>query len=118
MLIFTCSESDPPTTATAVRVVRHQGDKVDLAAALAYLRHERGVRSLLCEGGARLHAQLIDAGLVDELFVTHAPKLGGGVGPGLVSGLEELERPVKLEWLLADDATGELFARYRVAAAS
>jgi riboflavin-specific deaminase-like protein len=111
VLIFTASEADPPGTEAQVRVVRHDG-RVDLPAALAYLRKERGVRALLCEGGPKLHAQLIDAGLVDELFVTHAPKLAGGEGPNLVTGLPELERPLDLIWLLEED--GELFARYRV----
>jgi riboflavin-specific deaminase-like protein len=110
VLIFTVSEAEPPETRTPVRVVRHQG-RVDLAAALAHLRTECDVRCLLCEGGPRVHAQLIEAGLVDELFVTHAPKLAGGEGPGLVTGLPELERPVELAWLLERD--GELFARYR-----
>ena len=87
------------------------GVEVDLAAALGQLRAERGVRTLLCEGGPMLHAQLIEAGLVDELFVTHAPKLAGGQGPGLVTGLPEIERPLELAWLLEQD--GELFARYR-----
>lgn len=92
-------------------MVRHEGS-VDLAKALAYLRTERGVRAVLCEGGPRLHAQLIDAALVDELFVTHAPKLVGGDGPGLAVGLPELERPLEVVWLLEQE--GELFARYRV----
>jgi riboflavin-specific deaminase-like protein len=111
VLIFTASEAEPPDTETPVRLVRHP-DRVDLAAALAYLRNERGIRALLCEGGPRLHAQLIDAGLVDELFVTHAPKLAGGEGPGLAVGLSELERPLELRWLLEE--RGELFARYRI----
>jgi len=111
VLIFTASEADPPETDAQVRVVRHDG-RVDLNAALLYLREERGVRALLCEGGPHLHAELIDAGLVDELFVTHAPKLAGGEGPNLVTGLPELERPLELIWLLEED--GELFARYRV----
>jgi riboflavin-specific deaminase-like protein len=110
VLIFTASETEPPETKTPVRVVRHS-DRVDLAAALTHLRTERGVRCLLCEGGPLVHAQLIEAGLVDELFVTHAPKLAGGEGPGLVRGLPELERPLELAWLLEHD--GELFARYR-----
>jgi riboflavin-specific deaminase-like protein len=110
VLIFTASEAEAPETQTPVRVVRHRG-RVDLAAALAQLRTERGVRALLCEGGPRLHAQLLDAGLVDELFVTHAPKLGGGEGPGLAAGLPERERPLELVWLLEQE--GELFARYR-----
>jgi riboflavin-specific deaminase-like protein len=110
VLIFTASETEAPKTRTPVRVVRHEGD-VDLAAALTHLRTERGVRALLCEGGPRVHAQLIDSGLVDELFVTHAPKLAGGQGPTLAEGLPELERPLELAWLLEQD--GELFARYR-----
>ena len=73
-----------------------------LTALLAHLRAEEGVRALLCEGGPRLHAELIANGLVDELFVTHAPKLAGGVGPGFVSGLAEEERRLELGWLLAE----------------
>ncbi len=110
VLIFTASETEAPGTRTPVSVVRHQ-DRVDLAAALTHLRTEHGVRALLCEGGPLLHGQLIEAGLVDELFVTHAPKLAGGEGPGLVARLPELERPLELAWLLEHD--GELFARYR-----
>jgi len=112
VLIFTTSDAEPPETVAEVRVVRHEGGGVDLVQALAYLRAERGVRALLCEGGPRLHAQLLEAGLVDELFVTHAPKLAGGDGPGLAVGLPELERPLEVVWLLNND--GELFARYRV----
>jgi riboflavin biosynthesis pyrimidine reductase len=93
-----------------VEIVRHPG-AVDLDAALTQLRTEQDIRALLCEGGPTVHAQLIEAGLIDELFVTHAPKLAGGEGPGLVTGLPELERPLELAWLLEQD--GELFARYR-----
>jgi riboflavin-specific deaminase-like protein len=112
VLIFTASEADVPETATPVSLERHDG-MVDLTRALAHLRTERGVRALLCEGGPHLHAELIDAGLVDELFITHAPKLAGGDGLGLVAGLPEAERPLELAWLLADEDTGELFGRYR-----
>jgi riboflavin biosynthesis pyrimidine reductase len=117
VLIFTAADVEAPATATAVRTVRHDG-AVDLAAALAHLRRERGVRALLCEGGPRLHAQLIDGGLVDELFVTHAPKLAGGSGPGLVVDLPERVRELELASLLHEESSGELFARYRAAAAA
>lgn len=113
VLIATASAEEPPPTATSVRVRRYEGE-VDLPDLFEHLRRERGVRALLSEGGPRLHAQMIEHGLVDELFVTHAPKLGGGVGPGLVSELEEGERPVELERLLVEERSGELFARYRV----
>jgi riboflavin-specific deaminase-like protein len=113
VLIATSSDKDPPETATPVRVLRH-ADSVDLAELLRHLRHERGVRALLCEGGPRLHAQLVAGALVDELFVTHAPKLAGGVGPGLVSELEEQERQLEVGWVLAEPDTGELFGRYLI----
>jgi riboflavin biosynthesis pyrimidine reductase len=53
-------------------------ESVDLAAALHWMRHERGVETLLCEGGASLNSQMLHAGLVDELFLTFAPKIKGG----------------------------------------
>lgn len=111
VLIFTTSAEDPPETATPVRVVRHEG-RVDLTEALRHLRVERGIRSLLCEGGPQLHAQLLAAGLVDELFITHGPVLAGGAGPGLTTGLPEGLIDLELEWLLREES--ELFARYRV----
>jgi riboflavin biosynthesis pyrimidine reductase len=115
ILVFTYSDVEPPDTSTPVGIVRHDG-AVDLAAALDYLRRERGVRALLSEGGPRLHAQLIDLGLVDELFITLAPKLAGGSGPGLVVDLGERVRELELAWLLLEERTGELFARYRLGA--
>jgi riboflavin biosynthesis pyrimidine reductase len=113
VVVFTTSEDDPPETATTVHLVRHEG-MVDLVEAMRYLREQEGIRSLLCEGGPHLHAQLIEADVVDELFVTHAAKLAGGEGPHLVAGLPERERALELAWLLHEPTTGELFARYRV----
>jgi riboflavin-specific deaminase-like protein len=112
ILILTASLEDPPETATSVRVERHP-DGVDLALALSGLRRERGIRSMLCEGGPTLHGQLLAADLVDELFVTRAPVVGGGVGPQIAEGLPEARRPLELAWLLEEGS--ELFARYRVA---
>ena len=94
-----------------VDYLTHPG-RVDLPEAMRHLREERGVRALLCEGGPHLHGQLEAAALVDELFLTIAPKLNGGEGPpSLVEG--ELPRVIQLQllWLLEKD--GELFARYR-----
>jgi riboflavin-specific deaminase-like protein len=111
VLVFTAEpEKEPPETATPVRLVRHEG-KVDIPAAVRYLREERGIRSLLCEGGPGLHAQMQRADLVDELFLTFAPKLSGGPAPHVLEG--ELDAPIEFEhtWLLEHE--GELLARYR-----
>jgi riboflavin biosynthesis pyrimidine reductase len=86
--------------------------RVDLVETLRSLRQEQGIRALLCEGGPTLHGALQALGLVDELFLTIAPKLAGGVAPRIIEGdlpsIEELE----LAWLLEEE--GELFARYRL----
>ena len=113
VLIFTASAEEPPETATPVEIVRHEGS-VDIEAALAHLRSHEGVRALLCEGGATLHGQLHGVDAVDELFLSHTPKLAGGHGPGLVEGLNPGVRELEIAWLLSEPATGELFARYRV----
>jgi riboflavin-specific deaminase-like protein len=111
VLVFTVSEVEPPETATSLRVVRHEGSAVDLGEALRHLRRERGIRALLSEGGPRLHAELQAAGLVDDLFLTIAPKLVGGEAPRIVEGALPGIAPLELAWLLEED--GELFARYR-----
>jgi riboflavin biosynthesis pyrimidine reductase len=85
--------------------------RVDLSGLLRSLREE-GVRALLCEGGPTLHGSLQAAGLVDELFLTIAPKLsGGGAPPRILEGELADVVPLELAWLLEQD--GELFARYR-----
>ncbi|HEX8959778.1 MAG TPA: dihydrofolate reductase family protein, partial [Solirubrobacterales bacterium] len=111
VLVFTASETESPEVATSLRVVRHEGGAVDLAEALRHLRQERGVRAVLSEGGPRLHAELQAAGLVDDLFLTIAPKLVGGEAPRIVEGTLPGIAPLELAWLLEED--GELFARYR-----
>jgi riboflavin-specific deaminase-like protein len=110
VVIFTASAEEPPETATAVKVVRHP-EGVELDRALRWLREERGIRSVLCEGGPTLHGRLREGDLADELFLTIAPKLAGGEAPRILEGaLPEVEE-LELVWLL--DHEGELFTRYR-----
>jgi riboflavin biosynthesis pyrimidine reductase len=84
--------------------------RVDLVALLHSLREE-GIRALLCEGGPTLYGALQALGLVDELFLTTAPKLVGGGGPRIVEGVLPEIAELELAWLLEHE--GELFARYR-----
>jgi riboflavin-specific deaminase-like protein len=110
VLVFTASEAEPPEVASSLQVVRHEGF-VDVVAALRHLRREQGIRALLCEGGPGLHGELEGGGLVDELFLTIAPKLGGGDAPRILEGELPAVAELELAWLLEED--GELFARYR-----
>jgi riboflavin biosynthesis pyrimidine reductase len=93
-----------------VVVESQEGERADLADLLAGLRKE-GVRAVMCEGGPTLHGSLQVEGLVDELFLTIAPKLGGDEGPRIIEGALPDVVGLELVWLLEED--GELFARYR-----
>jgi riboflavin-specific deaminase-like protein len=110
VVIFTASDQDPPETATRVTLVRHP-EGVELDRAMEWLRKERGIRSVLCEGGPTLHGRLREGRLADELFLTIAPKIAGGEGPRVLEGALPDVDNVELAWLLESES--ELFARYR-----
>jgi riboflavin-specific deaminase-like protein len=77
--------ADPPDAAAPVTVTRLP--QVTFAAVLADLRARHGIRSVLCEGGPSLFAGLLHEGMIDELFLTLAPKLaGGGAATTIASG--------------------------------
>ena len=111
VLVYTGSEAAPPEIAAPLEVVR-LADPAP-AAALRDLR-ERGVRSLLCEGGPTLNRALLAAELVDELFLTLSPLLAGNRdAPRIVEG-DDLPAPAQLAlaWVLRHD--DELYLRYRI----
>lgn len=79
-LVFTVSSADPESIAQLrerAEVVNAGDDAVDLNTVMTRLR-EFGGRRVLAEGGPRLNAQLIDAGLVDEWNLTLSPHLLAG----------------------------------------
>jgi 5-amino-6-(5-phosphoribosylamino)uracil reductase len=61
--------------------------EMDMGAVLALLA-SRGAARVLCEGGPRTNRWLLEAGLVDEVFVTVAPHIVGDAGGRpIVAGL-------------------------------
>lgn len=112
VVLVTAAEASLEDCSARVEYLRSA--PVDLPAALARLRGEYGVRSILCEGGPSLNTSLLAASLIDELFLTTVPKLAGGAGALTIVGAAPLDEPLdaRLEWLLEHD--GELFARYRI----
>ena len=85
------------------------------AAALAHLRAEHGVRSVLCEGGPTLLAALVAEGVLDELFLTISPALaGGGSAPTILDGPAALGELASLELLRVLESEGALLLRYAV----
>jgi riboflavin biosynthesis pyrimidine reductase len=114
------SASLPQDCRAQIDYVRSTRDGLlDLPRAMTELRERFGVRTLLCEGGPHLNAQLLANGLVDELFLTVSPKLAGGDAMSetlrIVSG-DELDPPLELELAGALEHDSYLFLRYRVGA--
>ena len=122
-MIVTPLRGQPPGDPARLDYVRARRDGLlDLPAALAELRERFAVRTLLCEGGPHLNAQLLAAGLVDELFLSLAPKLAGGedaTGEALrILAGAEFEPPLELELLGVLESGSTLFLRYGVRASA
>lgn len=67
------------------RLPAHANGRVDLLA-LGKRLADHGVTSVLVEGGAEIHAYMIEHELADELIVYVAPKVVGGLAKGWVGG--------------------------------
>jgi riboflavin biosynthesis pyrimidine reductase len=121
VVILTSSAASLPASSAQVDYVRTANDGIlDLRAGLIELRERFAVDRVLCEGGPHLCAQLLAVGLVDELFMSVAPKLAGGEPSGgealrIVAG-SELDPMVELELLAVLRAGSSLFLRYGVSA--
>jgi len=85
-----------------------------LADAMAVLRSDHGVETLLCEGGPSLFGSLLHERLVDELFLTLSPTLAGGdSGPTITSG-PPLAPLAGLELRSVLQLGAALYLRYRL----
>jgi riboflavin biosynthesis pyrimidine reductase len=96
-------------TAEIIELVPDADGNLSMTDVVTALR-VRGFESIVCEGGPRLAAQLLDAGLVDEVCLTTSPLLNGSAVPILGRALHE-DRSVTLLQLLVDDASG-IYARW------
>ena len=104
---------------TEVRCPGSETGRVRLPWLLRTLRAEYAVERLLVEGGPGLNRALIDRDLVDEVFVTIAPKLLLGKESAILSGARDEshgEGSRNLTLVSVRSAGGELFLRYRLVA--
>jgi riboflavin-specific deaminase-like protein len=112
VVVFTPSTLDRAGLAAEVDVVRLDAGELTLTTMMRRLRAAYDVRSVLCEGGPTLFGALLQENLVDELFLSLAPKLtGGGTAPAITAGPELAElRAMSLIW--AFELDGALYLRY------
>lgn len=94
--VVNCSGNDP--------------GEVDEAVLLAKLA-DRGMRHLLTEGGPTLLGSFIARDLLDELCLTIAPFVVGGLARRIVTGPGQLQTRMHCGHVLTDDA-GYLYTRY------
>jgi riboflavin biosynthesis pyrimidine reductase len=83
-------------------------DPARLPGALA----ERGLHRLLTEGGPRLLGQFVEAGVLDELCLTLAPRISSGGASRIVNG-PEVAVPVDFRLVGVLEEDGFLFTRYQ-----
>lgn len=97
----------------------HDSAAVNLAAMLATLRADYGVKRLVCEGGAQIFRALLTAGLIDEVHLTLAPRVFGGRDAPTLTGIagDFLLRSTHLRLRSVEAIDGECFLRYRVGTA-
>jgi riboflavin biosynthesis pyrimidine reductase len=126
MGVFTRTEVPPlvlTCAAVAAQTRRRLGDlcdvvdcsggdpgKVDEAALLAGLA-ARGMRRVLTEGGPMLLGAFVQRDLIDELCLTMAPYLVGGLARRIATGPGQVLTRMRCAHILTDDA-GYLYARY------
>ncbi len=114
VVVFTPAAIDTSLLAAQVEVVRLDPGEFTLTTMMRRLRSAFDVRSILCEGGPTLFGALLRENLVDELFLSLAPKLaGGGTAPEITRGepLAEL-RKLTLVWAIESDSS--LYLRYSI----
>lgn len=114
-VVFTSSDKPLEGAGPGAVAERLRAEEMTLTSILGRLRRQYSVRSLLCEGGPTLFGSMLGEGVVDELFLSLAPKLAGGAdAPTIVEGMP-LADFVELELVWVLEAEGELFLRYRTA---
>ena len=115
-LILTCTNSVDDTRTrlgSVAEVIDASGgdpNSVDGATALKHLA-DRKLFRVLTEGGPLILSLLIEAGLLDELCLTVAPILVGGMARRIVTGPGQVHTKMRRTHLLTDDE-GYLYTRY------
>jgi riboflavin biosynthesis pyrimidine reductase len=112
-IVITTAQAPPDRRAelaTRADVIVAGEQAVDLKAAVSALA-DRGHQRVLAEGGPHLLAQLVEAGLMDELCLTIGPLMAGPGASRIVAGAPAAKpQELTLAHVLEDD--GFLLCRY------
>lgn len=109
-----CSGSATVKLAKGVKLLRAGNEKLDFVALLRRLR-EMGIERLLVLGGSSLNGALLERDLVDEMFLTIAPKVKLGKDlPNYAEGMPLPRNALPEFFVVEHHRLGEeIFLRYR-----
>jgi riboflavin-specific deaminase-like protein len=113
-LVVTHAAAPPGQVAalsSVAEVVTCGDTEVDVRELLRALE-DRGLRRVLCEGGPRLNGVLLEADVVDEVFLTIDPVLLAGSAPRIAHS-SATSGPRKMRLVELREHEGELLLRYR-----
>jgi riboflavin biosynthesis pyrimidine reductase len=113
VVVFSGAAVQIGSAAAQVDVVRLAPDELDFAHALKHLRTEHHVRAVLCEGGPTVLNALLREQVLNELFLTLAPKLVGGGAEIPITVGAALTKPADVVLAGVLERDGTLFLRYQ-----
>lgn len=100
-----------------IEILRLGKNMVDLKALASYL-NAKGLRRVLVEGGPKLFSSFLEAGLIDEIFVTIAPKIFGNIRNAAATMAEGYlfppDKAPNLQLISVKKISSEVYLRYRV----
>jgi 2,5-diamino-6-(ribosylamino)-4(3H)-pyrimidinone 5'-phosphate reductase len=88
-------------------------DKVDLSLLMGHLC-EKGIKTVMVEGGGTLISSLLKHGLVDEIYVYYGPIVIGGKDSPTICDGRSFEKPLDLELISAERLGEGLLTKWRV----
>lgn len=116
-LVTTKAAAVPQKLEAVITIVRAGNTSVDLAQLAAYL-YKAGYKHVLVEGGPHILGSFFRADLIDEVFVTMAPKIFGNTDHQTLTMVEghlfDATRIKHLQLLAVKQHADELFLRYRI----
>lgn len=91
------------------------GRESNVVAGLKALRADHGITRVSCIGGRTLTTQLIDADVVQDLYLTTSPKPGGDPNTPFYTGTQPLNTTLVVSKAGRDEETGVRFEHLRLA---
>jgi len=103
---------EPHTKTRPWITVLSPGPKADVVSGLITLRAEHGIARVSSVGGRTLATQLIDAGVIQDLYLTTAATPGGEPNTPFYTGVQPLNTSLVVRKAGRDEERGVVFEHF------